>query len=136
MIHGHDTNSLLRLKDFINKLGLNSIILNEQPNNGMTIIEKFEHFANKCAFALALLTPDDLQASELSTGEIYRARQNVILEMGWFMGKLGRPKVVLIHAGSVELPSDITGLVYLEFQKNISEISEMLRDELISQGLI
>lgn len=136
IVHGHDSLSLLELKEFVRKLGLTPIVLTDQPNAGLTIIEKFEKYAKKCSFAMVLLTPDDKQAKDLEESEKYRARQNVILEMGWFMSRLGRSKVVLLHKGKVELPSDIVGVLYLNFNTSVSEVYEKIRDELIVKGLI
>jgi predicted nucleotide-binding protein len=136
IVHGHDTLALLELKNFVSKIGLDPIVLSDQPDSGRTIIEKFEYYANQCSYAFVLMTPDDKQAAELDKGDLFRARQNVILEMGWFMAYLGRSKVVLLHKGDIELPSDITGVIYLKFEKYISEASEKIRDELKSSGLL
>ncbi len=136
LIHGHDSSAKYELKDFLASIRCEPILLSEQDDLGMTIIEKFEHYASKCAFAFALLTPDDKQASDLVGTAKWRARQNVILEMGWFMHKLGRSKVVLLHKGQVELPSDLLGVLYLPFKKSIFEVSEKIRQRLSGQGLL
>ncbi|MEI6533455.1 MAG: nucleotide-binding protein [Candidatus Roizmanbacteria bacterium] len=136
VIHGHDSVALLEIKEFLRKLGLNPIVLQDLPNRNMTVIEKFEKYASSCVFAIAILTPDDMQAEKLDSANKYRARQNVILEAGWFMGKLGRQRVMLLHKGDVEFPSDIFGVLYLSFDKTIMDASEKLRDELVAQGLI
>ena len=92
------------------------VILHEQPNKGRTIIEKFEDYAG-VGFAVILLTSDDVGklnddgASELKP----RARQNVILELGFFLGKLGRQRVCPLVKGNVETPSDYDGVVYTNF---------------------
>ncbi|MCX6237166.1 MAG: nucleotide-binding protein [Bacteroidia bacterium] len=93
------------------KLGLNPIILSEQPNQGQTIIEKFELHSN-VGFAIVLLTADDLGKTKTDDEEKYRARQNVILEMGFFIGKLGRNKVFPLYESGVELPGDLHGVLY------------------------
>ncbi|MEO5358540.1 MAG: nucleotide-binding protein [Nitrospirae bacterium YQR-1] len=86
--HGHNDTVKLKLKDFIaNKLSLTPVILAEQPDDGLTIIEKLEKYGRDCDFALVLLTSDD--------GED-RARQNVIHELGFFHGLIGRNKVLLL----------------------------------------
>ena len=113
LIHGHDEGTKQKVARFLEKLGLSVVILHEQVNKGMTIIEKFENYAANAGFAVALFTPDDIgypMASEQNKQP--RARQNVVLEMGFFVGKLGRSKVCLLHKGAVELPSDILGVVY------------------------
>lgn len=134
LIHGHDYSSLDELESYLIKRDLQPIILKDMPDNGCTLIEKFEFYANKAVYAIALLTPDDKQASE--TDDIFRARQNVIYEMGWFSSKLKRKRVMLLHKGRVELPSDITGVMYLQFNDSILDIYSDLDKELISQGLI
>ena len=84
-------------------------------NSGRTIIEKFEVFSSDIVFAVILLTPDDVGApANEATALNLRARQNVILELGYFIGRLGRTKVCALHKGCVELPSDYQGVVYVE----------------------
>ena len=95
----------------IEKLQLTPIILSEQPNQGQTIIEKFELHSN-VGFAIIVLTADDLGKLKTDDKEKYRARQNVILEMGYFIGKLGRNKVFPLFESGVELPSDLHGVLY------------------------
>lgn len=136
IIHGHDGLLMYELKDFLNSLGTNPIILFQQDDRGLAIIEKFEYYASKCNFAFALLTPDDKQANQLTKQDIWRARQNVILEMGWFMHKLGRAKVILVHKGEVEIPSDLSGVLYLPIKNSIFEVSEKIRTRLTNEGLI
>lgn len=93
-------------------LGLRAIILHELPDSGQTIIEKFERYSD-VAFAIVLLTPDDVGASESSSEKLNpRARQNVILELGYFTAKLGRSRVCALYSGNVELPSDLHGVLY------------------------
>jgi hypothetical protein len=106
VVHGHDVGAKESVARFLEKLGLAPIILHEQPNVGRTVIEKFEAFAT-VGFAVVLLTPDD------ACGTLHRARQNVILELGYFMGKLGRNRVCALHRAGVELPSDIQGILYV-----------------------
>jgi predicted nucleotide-binding protein len=113
VVHGHDEAAKESVARFIEHLGLKPIILHEQPNAGQTIIEKFEKHAD-VAFAVVLLTPDDVGASmESPTVLTPRARQNVVLELGFFFGKLGRSRVCALLKGGVERPSDIDGLLYV-----------------------
>lgn len=113
LVHGHDEATKEKVARFLEKIGLNVIILHEQVNQGMTIIEKFEQFAAQAGFAVVLFTPDDvgfpLGAEDRKQP---RARQNVVLEMGFFVGKLKRERVCVLYKGGVELPSDILGVVY------------------------
>ena len=119
LIHGHDEGTKEKVARFLEKLGLSVVILHEQINKGMTIIEKFESYAANAGFAVALFTPDDIGYPMASIeNKQPRARQNVVLEMGYFVGKLGRSRVCLLHKGSVELPSDILGVVYAPIDDN------------------
>ena len=114
IVHGHDEAAKLAVAEFVKKLDLERIILDEQANRGQTIIEKFEEHADEAGFAIVLLTPDDVGASKDDTDKRQpRARQNVILELGYFLNKLGRERVCILHKEKVELPSDIDGIVYV-----------------------
>lgn len=119
IVHGHDSETKERVARFVEKLGLNAVVLHERPNGGRTLIEKFEACASHIAFAVILLTPDDLGGPAADRPrQAPRARQNVILELGYFFGKLGRSRVCALHERSVELPSDIHGLVYVPLDEN------------------
>lgn len=111
VIHGTDKENRERLKNALSRCGLSPIVLSEQePLGASTIIEKFEHVAKTCNFAIALLTPDDKFFENLTGLERFRARQNVLIELGWFMAYLGRNKTYLVVVGDVEIPSDIVGI--------------------------
>lgn len=115
VVHGHDNEVKEATARFLAKLGLSPIILHEQPNSGRTLIEKFETYSDDVAFAVVLLTPDDVGGLRSSaTVPQPRARQNVVLELGYFMGRLGRSRVCALHKQGVELPSDYQGVVYIE----------------------
>jgi hypothetical protein len=116
IVHGHDGESREMVARFLTKLGLEPVILHEQPNMGRTIIEKVE--ANKdVGFAVILLTPDDLGRSLKQADLEPRARQNVLLELGYFMAALGRPNVCALRRGHVEIPSDFFGVVWTDFDE-------------------
>ncbi|HEX3149956.1 MAG TPA: TIR domain-containing protein [Gemmataceae bacterium] len=137
IVHGQNEAKKLELKDFLAKLNLDPMILHQQNDLGKTIIEKFEHYASQCTFAIVLLTPDDQAAPANATTEAkWRARQNVILELGWFMAKLGRERVLLLHQGQLEIPSDILGVVYASFTNLINEAGETIRERLKGVGLL
>lgn len=114
IVHGHAEAVNQEVARTIEKLGLEAIILREQANTGQTIIEKFESYANKVRFAVILLTADDQTPNE----NVFRARQNVIFEMGYFMGALGRHNVMCLLQDKVEKPGDIDGVVYTPIDKN------------------
>ena len=115
IVHGRDEAAKHAMARFVERLGLKPIILDEQPDAGLTIIEKLEREAKNVGFAIALLTPDDVGAlkDEADDQPKPRARQNVILELGYFMGKLGRKKVCLLIKGELENPSDLDGILYV-----------------------
>jgi hypothetical protein len=113
IVHGHDDASRHMLANFLTKLGLESIVLQEQPDRGRTIIEKFEQ-TSEVGYAVVLLTPDDVGSAVQTNLPLARARQNVIFELGYFAGKLGRGRVCLLKKGDVEIPSDLFGVVYTE----------------------
>ena len=118
IVHGHDKGAKHEVARFIGNLKLTPTILDEQPSKGQTIIDKFEEHADEAAFAIVLLTSDDLGAPKDNGNERKpRARQNVILELGYFLHGLGRKRVCVLHEEGVELPSDIQGIVYVPFDK-------------------
>jgi predicted nucleotide-binding protein len=113
IVHGHDEAATQSVARFIEKLDLHPIILHEQPNAGRTIIEKVEDYSD-VDYAVILLTPDDIGGLKDKPTELLpRARQNVILEMGYFIGKLGRERVCALHKKSVEIPTDFLGVLYI-----------------------
>jgi predicted nucleotide-binding protein len=114
IVHGHDDAAKNELARLIERLGYKPIILHEQPNQGRTIMEKFEKNSD-VPYAIVLLTPDDIGASKNDVENLkHRARQNVILELGFYWGKLGRDRVSVLYKGDIELPSDILGLLYIQ----------------------
>lgn len=114
VVHGHDDAAKQALARFLEKVELEAIILHEQPDQGLTIIEKFESYASQVGFAVVLLTPDDLGAAKAAAVQTGRARQNVLFELGYFAGKLGRGRTCLLRKGDVEIPSDLYGVIYTD----------------------
>lgn len=113
IVHGHDNELKEQVARFVEKLGLNPVILHEKTNSSMTIIEKFEKFSNT-KYAIVLISPDDIGASIKEPEKlIHRARQNVIFELGYFFGKLGRSNVCALLKGNIERPSDYDGILYI-----------------------
>ncbi len=113
LIHGRDEGVRDKVARFLGQLELEPVILAEQASQGKTIIEKFEDHA-QVGFAIALLTPDDTGSlsNDVDTPRP-RARQNVIFELGYFIGRLGREGVCALTKGDVEVPSDYSGVVYI-----------------------
>ncbi|MBS1164593.1 MAG: hypothetical protein H6R00_618 [Proteobacteria bacterium] len=110
VVHGHDKATLETVARFLERIRFEAIILHEQANQGRTIIEKIEAHGD-VGFAVVLLTPDDVGAM-VGGEQKPRARQNVILELGYFIAKLGRQKVCVLKRDAIELPSDFAGIVY------------------------
>ncbi len=114
IVHGHDSETKETVARFIQKIGLKPIILHEQPNSGLTIIEKLESYSS-VGFAVVLLTPDDIGGLAASPSNMQkRARQNVILELGYFIGKLSRNRICALYKQGVEIPSDYGSVVFIE----------------------
>jgi len=116
IVHGRDDLAKTEVARFIEKLGLNAIILHEQDNGGKTIIEKIEEFTN-VGYGIVLYTPCDRGSLEGDENLNPRARQNVVFEHGYLIGKLGRNKVSALVKAQVEIPGDLNGLVYTELDK-------------------
>ena len=115
IVHGHDEGAKHKIARFIEDLDLTATILDEQPSRGQTIIDKFEAHADEAGFAIVLLTADDVGAPKKDQKDNLksRARQNVILELGYFFAQLGRGRVCVLYEEGVELPSDIQGVIYV-----------------------
>jgi predicted nucleotide-binding protein len=137
IVHGHDLHVRLELKDLLGRLGLTSVVRDQEDDMGMTWIEKFEYYACLCSFAFVLFTPDDRTAPARRTEEgTWRARQNVVMELGWFIARLGRKRVAILHKGEIEIPSDLYGVASAEFRESVLEVSETIRQRLKGIGLV
>ena len=116
IVHGHDHGIKETVARYLSKLDLEPIILHEQPNQGRTIIEKFEHYAD-VPCAIVILSPDDLvQSKNVPAVEEHRSRQNVIFELGFFVGRLGRKHTFALVQKGVTRPSDIDGVLYISLE--------------------
>ena len=118
---------------------LEPIILDQQASNGQTIIEKLEEYGNDVDYAIVLATPDDEGNARTEEVRKLRVRQNVVLELGMFLAKLGRDKVAILlkEAENFERPSDIQGLIYIPFRDSIErDASISLIRELSRQGIV
>jgi len=129
IVHGHDDSLIHELARFISSLDLKAVVLREQANQGRTIIEKFEDYSN-VGFSIILLTPDDIGGEKnIPFDQLKpRARQNVILELGYFLGKLGRKNVCSLYFEGVDIPSDYSGVVFIPVDKGSSWKYELARE--------
>lgn len=134
IVHGRDTKPAVKLARFLASLKLNPVILAEQPSMGRTVVEKLEEYSD-VGYAFIILTPDDVGGlgTDKQTLE-QRARQNVILEFGYFMGVLGRDRVCCLYKGDIELPSDMHGIVYIPFKDSVEETFYKIIKELKAVG--
>jgi len=136
IVHGHNETMKQSVARLLKNIRLEPIILHEQPNKGRTIIEKIEDYSD-VGFAVILFSPDD-KIFSMKNGPkngMFRARQNVILELGYFIGKLGRDKVAVLYLEdkNFEFPSDIFGILYLSFDSTGTWKYKLI-DELKSCG--
>lgn len=124
VVHGRDSSARAKVSAFIESLGLEAVILDQQAFRFEAILDRFESYAKSVSYAIAILTPDDVGAMQgdvigrTSKGSLVkelrgRARQNVIFELGYFIGKLTRNKVCALVDGDVEIPSDLNGILYV-----------------------
>jgi predicted nucleotide-binding protein len=132
VVHGHDNAAKEMVARFLSRLSLDPIILHEQSSGGQTIVEKFERHS-KVNFAVVLLTPDDVGGASADTLQT-RARQNVVFELGFFVGRLGRGRVCALRKGSVEIPSDFQGVVYVDLD-GAGAWRQSLAQELMDAGM-
>ena len=117
IVHGHDEAAKAKTARFIEKLGLNPIILHEQASGSKTVIEKIEAYSN-VGFGIVLYTPCDIGAKNEDKPELKkRARQNVVFEHGFLIGKIGRNNVCALVKGDIETPNDISGVVYVKMDE-------------------
>lgn len=147
IVHGTDHGPMNQLKTILVEAGLKPVVLSEQASGGRTLVEKLEEYSN-VGYAFVILTPDDLGGIYEGGGkwsrparlrsflkEAYpRARQNVILELGYFLGKLGRKRVTCLLKKPLEQPSDIHGVVYIHFEKSLGEVRSSILKELEAAG--
>ncbi len=139
VVHGHDHALKSDVEIFLGEIGLEPIVLHREADQGQTVIEKFEHYSD-VDYVIVLLTPDDVGCSAIEFANAdktleYRARQNVVFELGFFAGRLGRHKVCCIYKAGVVLPSDLSGFVYKEIRVSVEEVGYSLIKEFKAAGL-
>lgn len=128
IVHGHDELALEQVISFIKDIRLEPIVIKNQANLGNTIIEKIEEYSD-VGFAIVLYTPCDIGASINDKNNLKeRARQNVVFEHGYLIGKLGRENVCALVKGDIEKPNDISGLVYFELDSQKAWRFNIARD--------
>lgn len=129
IVHGHDQAAKEKAARFVTQAGFRPLILAEQSNQGKTLIEKLEYYADKAAFALVLLTGDDMGYVNGHAEAVRpRARQNVLLELGYFLAKLGRERVCALYQPGVEIPSDYSGVVWTPMDKHEAWKTKVLQE--------
>lgn len=137
VVYGHDHASRDQLQLFLQKIDFEPLILDQLPSGGATIIEKLETNINSAKFGIVLITPDDIGYRKDHKEEAMgRARQNVVLELGMLLSKLGRDKVFIFMKNQemTEKPSDISGLIYMNFKEQVKEIGPQFAAEIEKFG--
>lgn len=137
VVYGHDTNARTQLEAMLRRWDLEPLILDQLISSGQTIIEKLEAYTQQANFGIVLATPDDIgYPKNDETKKQYRVRQNVVLELGMLLSRIGREKVAILlsQAEIMEKPSDIDGLIYIPFKDNVEETKLSLAKEMKNNG--
>lgn len=138
VVYGHDSAARVELEAMLRRWGLNPIILDQLTSGGQTIIEKLEGAAKSANFAVVLATPDDEgHRAGHQEEKAFRARQNVVLELGMMLTKLGRDRVAVLmrQQENMERPSDIQGVIYIPFKAEVGEAALALAKEINEKGI-
>lgn len=138
VVYGHDATARTELEAMLRRWRLEPLILDQLPNEGQTIIEKLEKASSEAKFAIVLATPDDEgHRAGHADEKAFRARQNVVLELGMMLALLGRRNVAILmkQQSTMEKPSDIQGLIYIPFKDNLQkDAGQLLAKEMVAQG--
>ena len=139
IVYGHDEVARDELELMLRRWGLNPIILSRELPEGRTLIEALEHYINQVKYGIVLATPDDVGYKKGFEGQKkYRARQNVVFELGMLFAKLGRNNVSVLVKNTddleMEKPSDINGVIYLDYKNSVSEKAEIIKRSLRKAG--
>lgn len=138
VVHGHDTTALEQLELVLRRLGLDPYILQNNDGGSNTIIEALEQqIYVEAAFGIVLMTPDDFGYAKVKGEDSSqpRARQNVILELGMVLASLGRNRMAILKKGALETPSDVDGVLRLEFNDHVKEIAVKLARRMKTAGI-
>jgi len=137
IVHRHDEANLYKLRDLLKeRYKLKCIVMKWKPGMGRTLIEKFEQEAQDAGFAFIIMTPDDLIKIPGKEEEYSQARPNVIFEVGWFYGRLGRNRVCILFKKGTKIHSDLDGISRIEFNESVTEKVPEIENELRAAGLI
>ena len=138
VVYGHDEAAKTNLEAMLRRWDLEPLFLDQLPSGGQTIIEKLEKYSNQANYAVVLATPDDEGNKAGKQDEMaFRARQNVVLELGMMLATVGRANVAILLKGqeAMERPSDIQGLVYIPFKDDVKEAGLQLAKEMNARGI-
>jgi predicted nucleotide-binding protein len=138
VVYGHDESAKAELEAMLRRWNIEPLILDQLPSGGMTIIEKLEQYQDNVAFGVVLATPDDEgHRAGHAAEKAFRARQNVVLELGMLLSRLGRSRVAILirTPDKMERPSDIQGLIYIPFKDSVSETALPLAKEMNAQSI-
>jgi predicted nucleotide-binding protein len=128
IVHGHDEAAKNEIALFLSSIGLEPIILHLRPNGGRGLLTKFREESEGASFAVVLMTPDDEGGAVGTAARRTRARQNVVFELGFFIGQLGPAKVAALVKDDVENPSDFDGIAYTKFDSGGRWKTELARE--------
>ena len=135
IIHGHDEGNLRLLENMLeDEFKLDVVVLKDEANLGDSVIEKFEEMARFCGYAIAVLSPDDIIKNKNT--KYFQAMPNVLFEMGWFCGRFGRARVCIVKQKQLQLPSDLGGVITLEYHESVEELEGKLKKELTAAGIL
>ncbi|SFP83415.1 Predicted nucleotide-binding protein containing TIR-like domain [Butyrivibrio proteoclasticus] len=137
VVYGHDMIARTQLEAMLRRWDMEPLIIDQLVSSGNTIIEKLEEYTDKVNLGIVLATPDDIGYSKNNEDKKkYRVRQNVVLELGMLLAKVGRAKVAILlsQAEDMEKPSDIDGLIYIPFKDNVEETKVSLAKEMQRNG--
>ena len=139
IVYGHDEVARDELELMLRRWGLNPIILSRELPEGRTLIEALEPYINQVKYGIVLATPDDVGYKKgFESQKKYRARQNVVFELGMLFAKLGRNNVSVLVKNTddleMEKPSDINGVIYLDYKNSVSEKAEIIKRSLRKAG--
>lgn len=133
IIHGHDELNRLRLQNMLKeRLDLEPIVISSKPGQSQSIIDKFEEHAKRCTFAIALFTPDDLVTQD--SEKYYQARPNIIFETGWFVGRLGKERVLILLKQGTKIHSDFDGVSRVHFRDDVHDILSSSKTSYAQRG--